>query len=578
MRSGSILLWVALAALVAAGIWWWRSPGAEPATLLPAQPQLDLSEQRAMAQRMAVRVDERPTLAPSRRDPVVAPPGEATAVRLRIVDHDTRQPVAGARMLDIASGAWSPPTAADGELRLARARGGTFAIVADDYLAKLPTAGDDDDAALQRGARADDVVDIALRRDDYTLACALRFVAADGALAAGPVRFTIACLDQPPPTAMAFPTGRLAPGATVDPAIYRAWQQNVAVQMLPPVDGSLLHLGVQSNNHVFVAEGGRAAMRFVAAGRYRVAAVAPAAMLAGEQDIHVAPGASGPIDVRLAPGRYVTGIAVDANDGRPVPAVSVHLVDAVASAVTDTETGPDGVFRLGPVAGSTVTVSATSRLYLDLTATLTVGVEGRLTLSPRSTRVVRGVVRQRPSLAPIVGASVLLRRGLETEVEARTLADGTFALSTVAEAPELVVRAPGFLTWVEVIRELQDSYVCDLWPDELEARVAAGVSAVIEGRVLGADGKPVAGVPVQLFSDEAPVPEGIPGRVVVEGNTLPLRPLAVTDATGTFVLEWHQPGIYRLLAIDGLAAADDGLPVTLALGQRLRDVVLHTAR
>ncbi|MEZ5966459.1 MAG: carboxypeptidase-like regulatory domain-containing protein [Planctomycetota bacterium] len=577
-RLATIAVVLAAAILVAVGISLWRAPG-EPETLLPAQPPLSAEVQRELAARMAARVDERPNFEAERRDAVAAAvPTEPAAVRVRIVDAGTGDPLAGAVVFDIVGRRQPQRAGADGIVTLAHAHGGTIAVVAEGYLAKLPTAGDADDAALAAAAGSDELVDIALRRDDFTLPCALRFLDQDGAEVDSGVAFTVACLDEPPPTAMSFPSARLASGARVDADIARAWQQNVAVQLLPGVAGPLLHLGVQSNGRVFEAPDGRAELRFVAAGRYRVLAVARAALLAGEAVVHVAAGGPGPFDVRLLPGRFVAGTAVDASDGRPVAGVTVRLAEPAASVLSETETDASGEFRLGPVASPSVSVVATSRRYRDVTAALAPGSQNRLTLTPRPVRLVRGVVRRRPAAAPIAGATVLLRQGFDVEVETKTGADGVFELSTVADVPELVVKATGSLTWVEVIRDVQESYPCDLWPSEAAARVQAGVSASVEGRVVGPDNQPRAGVPVQLLGDEAPVPEGLPGRVVCEGLLLPLLPLTTSRADGSFALEWGQAGTFRVLATDGVASIDDATPVTLTLGQSVRGLVLRASR
>lgn len=565
---------IAVLVLVAVAVQVW--PRGEPGeTSPPAAPrQLDAGEQRALAAKMAARVDERPRLDADERAPVAAASDrQARAARVRIVDARTRQPVPGARVLDLAGGTLAA-AAADGLLHVDDARAGRIAFLADGYLAKLPTAGDDDALLLERAAGTKEVVEVGLRRDEFTLACGLRFSGPDGAAVAGRVRFTLACLDEPPPTAMSFPTGKLPPAARVDPATFEAWRQHVAVQLMPAVGTSLVHLGVQSNGRVFEVEDGGGEVRFVASGRYRVAAVAPGAELAGSREFTV-DGGGGPIEVRLAGGRFVHGVAVDASDGRPVAGVTVRLTDPVVAALGEAETGSDGAFRIGPIAADSVAVQATSRRYRDVTATLGVGSDSRLMLTPKPVDVVRGIVRQRATLAPIAGAEVLLRRGFDVDARVQTGADGTFALEAVLEAPELVVRAPGFLAWVEAIREPQDSYPCDLWPAEVEARLQAGLTGVLAGRVVDAKSQPAGGVPVQLLSDEATMPQGIPGRVVLEGLILPLRPMALTEQDGTFVLEWHQAGTFHLLATNGRTTPADATPVTVALGQRTRDLLLH---
>lgn len=578
-RGLGLLLAAVALGLAAAGGWLWfasRSGESEPEL---RAPELDPGEQRAFAARMAERVDERPSGVQAERTAVAAPGvADGPGVRIRFVDARTREAVAGGRAVDFVGDVVSPAAGADGEVTLQGARAGRIAFIADGYLAKLPQAGDEDAVALAEAARSGGAAQVPLRRDDYTLPCTLRFTDAEGRPVAVPVRFSIACLDEPPPTAMSFPTARLGPGARVDEAIQRAWQQHVAVQMLPVGAPSRLHLGVQSHGRVYEAEAGTAEMRFVAAGRYTVTAVAAAAELAGERVIHVAVGASGPFDIRLVPGRFASGVAVDAGDGRPLPGVAVRLLDGGPAVAVECETDAEGKFRLGPVAAPRVEVHAASSRHLDLVSTVPVGEEVRLALTPRPVLRLRGVVRQQPNLAPIAGAEVLVRRAGEVDARCLTAEDGTFALETTLERPELVVRAPDHLTWVELIREESAHLVCDLLLADPEARVRAGLTAFVEGRVLGPAGAPAAGVAVQLLGDEAMIPEGLPNRVVCEGHVLPLRPLAVTDSEGRFALEWHQSGTFRLVAADGIATAADGLPVRVVLGERIRDLVLRTQR
>src|SRR5690606_33643321 len=125
--------------------------------------------------------------------------------------------------------------------------------------------------------------------------------------------------------------------------------------------------------------------------------------------------------------------------------------------------------------------------------------------TPRPVRVVRGFVRRRPVLQPVEGAEVILRSGQETDARAVTGADGAFVLETALEVPELVVRAAGFLPWIERVDEAVEGYSCDLLPADAAGRLAAGLTAIVEGKVVDARGEPVAGIPVQLFADEVAI-------------------------------------------------------------------------
>ncbi|HLU38091.1 MAG TPA: hypothetical protein VK081_01825 [Planctomycetota bacterium] len=570
----ALRLAVAAAAIAAALAWWWlRADGPEDMPAPPPTVELGDEERRALAHHMAERVREREQASPVARSAV--PAGKATGtVIVRVVDAATRATIEGARAIDLHEGEPCSTPGADGTLSVADLPPGRVAFAADGYLAKLPRPGDADAEALV-AARRQGVAEIALQRDDFTLPCTLRFVGPDGEPLSGLVCYGVQCLDQPPPDALSFPTVRLAPGARVDRSLAEAWQRHVAVQPVLGEGAAPLHLGVHSHGRTFEATDGETTLRIVAAGRYRIDAVASEAGLAGSQDAYLASDARGPIVVRLQAGRFLHGIVVDAGDGQPVAGARLRLLGGAWTPHGEGETGTDGGFRLGPLPMSRVTVGVQSRRHLDLSTTAVVGEPQRLVLTPRPVRVVRGFVRRRPVLQPVEGAEVILRSGQETDARAVTGADGAFVLETALEVPELVVRAAGFLPWIERVDEAVEGYSCDLLPADAAGRLAAGLTAIVEGKVVDARGEPVAGIPVQLFADEVAIPEGIPGRAILEGHVLPLRPLAVTAADGTFELEWHRAGSVRLVAVDGTAQAEDGVPVTLVLGQRTRGIVLR---
>ncbi len=572
MRVGAISFAAAALVLVALGVWFAQP---QPNPPLPAQPELSPLEQRALAERMATRVNEREQGDPHVRTSVTPTETAAVALRgVRVVDAGDGRPIAGARAFDLQARTECAVAGADGVMRVPAGVGGRVAFAADGYLAKLPDPSDEDGVALAEPAPADQVVDLELRRDTFTLPCSFRFADDKGTPLAEAVRFTIRCRDEPPPMGMSFPTGRLAPGTKVEREVAEAWQRHVVVQQIMN-GGSSLHMGMQSHGSVFAPTSSETSVRFIAAGTYLLEAVALGSASAGSREFHVALGDEGPIEVRLRPGRFAHGVVVDARDGQPIAGAQVRLTQPIASPSGMVETSTDGTFRLGPVTAAEALLNVHSRRHLDLEATVAVGEASQLRMTPRETRTVRGVVRQRPALQPIAGVEVVIRSGHEVDVTTKTAADGTFSLQTMAETPEMVVRAPGYLPWLERIDEPQDNYACDLYLADAEARMRAGLTTLIEGRVLGSDGKALVGVPVQLFTDEVIVPEGIAGRGILEGHILPLRPMAITGANGEFSLEWHRPGPVRLVAIDGIASSDDGTPVSLVLGQHLRDIVLR---
>jgi hypothetical protein len=579
VRLGTGVVAAGAGALLALGLWLWlsnpRGPGA-----LPTPPEADPATQRALAQTMAARVVERvgergaDAAAPT-RSPVEPQPDLAAlpTVKVRLRDAHSGEPVAAACAFDAQGTRALGVADAAGELALPLLPGGRVMFVADGYFTKLVQPGDDDAAALQAGVTKPTSVAVDLLRDDYTLPVTLQFVDGGGAAPTSAVRFVIRCLDEVPPTAGSFPRARLPQGAKIEREVAEAWQRHVLLAQVLPSELANLHLGALGQGQSFTALGSTR-LRFVDSGTYRVEAIAPEASLAGSLDFRVAQGNAGPIVVQLTPGRFLRGIVLDANSQAPIAGALVRVA-VEGLALPPAETSAAGTFALGPVALPSAPVRVTSRRHLDLEASVAVGTEQRLLLTPRPTRAVQGVVRLRPTLQPIAGAEVALREAGVVDVAAKTGADGGFRLVTVAAAPELLVRAPGCLTWLEAIHDPVDSYVCDLWPADASARVAAGLTAVVEGRVQASDGKPVAGIPVQLFTDDLQMPEGIAGRAVLEGHLLPLRPLVITGDDGAFTLEWGRGGPVRLVVTDGVTTAADGVPITLVLGQHTRDIVLR---
>ena len=122
-------------------------------------------------------------------------------------------------------------------------------------------------------------------------------------------------------------------------------------------------------------------------------------------------------------------------------------------------------------------------------------------LVPRPVQQVRGVVRQRPNRALIPGAVVVVWiEGIE-EVTARTDNQGRFTVRSPIKEPHILIRAKGFLEYREIINTDAGSLTYDLVHATPEARVRAGLTALLTGTVTGRDRKPVAGQPVQILPE-----------------------------------------------------------------------------
>jgi hypothetical protein len=193
-------------------------------------------------------------------------------------------------------------------------------------------------------------------------------------------------------------------------------------------------------------------------------------------------------------------------------------------------------------------------------------------------RTVAGTVRRRPDLRPLQGARVTLREHGGADAAGATAADGTFALTTVLERPELRIEADGFTPYVELVEPGGAVVFYDLLPGELDARVRAGLSARLSGIVRGPDDEPRPGAVVQLIA-ERPLQWELPaGRRILEGGLLQPSPTTVADESGRFVLECAAPGRVRLVAVDGSGVPVDGLTLGVRLGADHADLVLATSR
>ncbi len=559
---------LSLLALLAVAAWVWRAWPAPPA---PPVAHIDPAAERDLLQKMLQQVKEREAGGGGTRTEVALPPPDAPRVRVQVVDATTAQPLPGAMALDVARAESLGAADANGELTTPVLPPGRLAFAKDGYLTRLVVP---DGEIAQALAQPGSVAKVALTKDTFTLPMTVRFVSGD-AVFGGDVRFTVRCLDAVPPSGGSFPTGRLAPGEQVQATLVEAWREHTLVSQLPGLADETLHLGLLGHLRTFEARAGQPALvRVIASGRYRIDAVATKPALAGRADVAVDVGREGPFEVVLTPGRMVQGSVVDATSSAGIAGARVRLA-AADGAAGEVETDAMGVFTLGPVPGELANIEVAARCYVDLATSVPVGRDVKVPLTRRPTRVVRGIVRARPTLVPLADIPVEIRVLGEVDASTRTRADGTFDLQTCADTAQLTIRAPGYLPWVEMLYDPVPSYVCDLLPVTADARLAVGLVARVSGRVLRADGSPAAGLPVQLFSDESHLPEGLAGRAILEGYVIPVMPVAIAGADGSFTLEWPHAGPVKLVPTDGTSTAADAVVVNLALGQHARDITLR---
>lgn len=500
------------------------------------------------------------------------PGAAATPVRFRVVDADTRLPLAGATVRGLDARILAT-TAGDGRAELSGKDLSELVFVASGYLLNVYAVGEAATAAVRARAKDTGVFEVELIRDQFSLPCTLRF-RTEPARTVERVRFTLTCLAEPTPLGGSLPRARIGANTPVAPALLAAWQRHALLAQLPRQADVLCHLGAQSHGHEY-ASGAVAEMRLVAEGRYLVEAVT-ASGEAARSEIVVAATQDASFDITLHPGHALAGIVVGAA-GKPVAGAHV-LPQGVPPWIGAVQTDVAGRFRLAPLAAAELGLEIRHAEHEPLlVAAVRPGTPDlRLTLTPLARRVVQGTVRLRPRSTPVVGARVTVQAAGQTLGEAITDASGRFALQTSAEDCELAIEAAGCLRYVEGLDPSSRVESFDLVPATLEARVRAGLSTQLMGRVLGPDGSARPRLPVQVVAENSEVP--LVGRRIFAGG-LPAAPnLVTTDADGTFQVECTQAGRVRVVPVDGVSGADDGILVTVALGVRMEPVIIRTRK
>ena len=126
---------------------------------------------------------------------------------------------------------------------------------------------------------------------------------------------------------------------------------------------------------------------------------------------------------------------------------------------------------------------------------------------------------------------------------ATAAAAGTVELQAAGDiAAKLLVQAPGYVRYSELVDPGAAFADYDVWPATTAIRLSKGITATLEGVVLGADGFPVANAAVRWRPASPTGGVGIPGRSVLEGASLLLPGVATTDSSGAFVIETNQFG------------------------------------
>lgn len=274
------------------------------------------------------------------------------------------------------------------------------------------------------------------------------------------------------------------------------------------------------------------------------------------------PGRRAEIALVVAPRTSFTG-RVTTPEGRPIPGARVDLrIDpglAVGYLRALDFNRPGRWTRLADADGRFAFESAPalSEAWLDVTSP---GYLRRLVALPADERSALAIVLRRPDRARTVRGLVLEADGrpasgaLVAAAPARTRCDanGEFELvlwPAPAEA-RLVALQPGRGAAVRCVPRASDG--APAWPERIELELAARQEA-LSGRVLGRDGRPLAGARVWLAD---PTPVGVFPSGPLSAESLTADPLArpwdfvASDASGAFVLAGLMAREYRVRALD----------------------------
>jgi hypothetical protein len=232
------------------------------------------------------------------------------------------------------------------------------------------------------------------------------------------------------------------------------------------------------------------------------------------------------------------------------------------------ESGADGRFDLGAVpavlgAELHAALAGFAPYAEEAPSGSTSALEVVLASPHESAGLVRGVVLD-PAGERVPGARVSAGEEI-----ARTGEHGEFALTIRLEGADgtcerLVALAPGFTP--AVYEPERDERGAPLWPEDVVLELG-GPAAAITGRVVAADGEPVAGAKVWL-DDPTPFGRSADARHVAEallGGDERFWSFVLTDADGAFSIGGLLERSYRLQAVDPRTLASvESAPVSAA--------------
>ncbi|MBL8724634.1 MAG: carboxypeptidase regulatory-like domain-containing protein [Planctomycetes bacterium] len=470
--------------------------------------------------------------------PVAPLPGAGLADRptawLQVVDRDQGTPLSGAAVRRVRTGAELTFTDERGLAAVPLGEPEQLAVVLDDYLLRMaPTSPGSSEAAPQV---------VRLVRDRWSLLVHCNFTPPPGRTAdLVCVRFRLQGKPGPGPAAVA-----------ADPVVARAWYEHELLAGQAVCRDVPVQVGAFQEERVHRLTKGTA-VRFLVPGTYTVEAATPDG-LCGSAEFRVDATAS-PVHVPVALGQGAVLRGTVLGAGRPLAGAELRLqggdpLDLLATS------GGDGSFALGPLLPGPVTVLVRHAEHRATAAgPFAPTAAARIVLEPLPTTSLRGRVRRRPGLEPVVGAKVVWRPTGGAPAAADSQADGSFVVAAAGEVEgRLSVVAPGCIAYAELVAPGAPFADYDLWPLDRDERVGLGLTASLQGVVVDAAQRPQAGVAVRWVPAQATPPSLPTGRRVLDGGVLVLPQTATTAADGSFVLETDQFGPGRVELVAGGAA------------------------
>lgn len=471
---------------------------------------------------------------------------------LQVTDRGTGKAVAGAPIRRLQGGPEVAFTDERGLAAVALREPEQLAVVVDGYLLRLvPT---------RLGTTEGEPQAVLMVRDEWSIVRRLQFTSPDGkAVAEAFVRFRPRAAGK----------GAASPVPSSDAIAQRAWTEHMMLATRPGCADVPVQLGSFAEDRVHRLANDTD-VRFVAAGEFTIEAASTTGLVARiDTRIDALPRTGAPpIRVPMVDGAFAVGSVVGLASGKPVADARLTLQGGEPLGLVATTAG-DGSFRVGPLLPGRVTLLVRHGDHEPLAfGPLVVPADDvRIALQPLPQTSLRGRVRTRPTLRPLAGATVSWTPPGSAPVTATTDADGQFTLrATGNQDARLAVQAVGHLAYAELVAPGAPFADYDVWPAVTSERLAHGLSALLEGIVVDAEGRPRAGLDVRWRpARPAAAPTGVPGRRVLEGGALELPLGARTGDDGAFRIETNAFGEGRLVVADDPTGR--GLAATATAGQ-----------